>query len=903
MKKHNDMYGIRQQVLLITLLPLVLMTLILAGYFVSTRISDNQTALVERGETVSRLLAEASEFGLISGLTHQLNALSEGPIQEADVADVLFYDARKKLLFRSDTFDADIPLQPFPMHLQAGEFWLFSTPVISEGVVIFDSPEEGDPAQDIDLLGWVVVALSTQPMHSRENQIISNSLLLLLGGLLITFIVAARFAETLTRPIIALTEVVKDLEKGNLAARINVSSKAEIGSLERGVNLLGEQVQQSNQILESQVEKATLRLRQTLRHLETQNSALQTARQRADQANMAKDEFLARMSHELRTPLTSVLGFTNMLTQTDLTFEQQEHCRIINQTSTMLLSIIDDILDFAKLQSDAIKLERIQFNPEAIVHEAIEMQSQTAAAKGLEVACLCSDEASVDVIGDPTRLRQIVTNLLSNAIKFTDQGDIVIRLAVHHQDNHNVHLSLRITDSGIGISQEQQSHLFNAFSQADSSITRRFGGSGLGLVIVQKLIQLMRGEITLKSEPGIGTEIQCSFLCKPIRQIPPVAAPSSDIELIIFERHPASLQALAETTRHWVDKLYCCATLQSLADTLSTAQSQNTYLIFCLSANAHIASQQKLRIHSLLGSFQGQILLLTSANGYHTEEIDTLSKQLNISLGTKPARRSLLENWLKNTTSATLTSAHKPTQKQLPPDTRIVIAEDNDFNRLLLRKILETAGATVFEARNGLQAIELTQQHQPDAVVMDVHMPLLDGISASAEIRKTDDSLPIVALTANVISSEEMALKQVGVTRIEYKPINDERLISLLQLLCTQQAQQATRHTKNSPFHPDSLPPGAGVTNLQRYQMSENDLHQELIRQLDGLEKGFRDNNSAALRNHSHQLAGLAGLLELPELEFSSIELNDAVKEDNIRQTWQVLWRLKRLIEKHQYRD
>ena len=734
-------------------------------------------------------------------------------------------------------------------------------------------------------------------MHSRENQIISNSLLLLLGGLLVTFIVAARFAETLTRPIIALTGVVKELEEGNLSARVEVDSKAEIGSLERGVNLLGERVQQSNQILENQVEKATLRLRQTLGHLETQNSALQKARQRADQANMAKDDFLARMSHELRTPLTSVLGFTNMLKQTDLTFEQQEHCRIINQTSTMLLSIIDDILDFAKLQSDAIKLERIQFNPEEILHEAIEMQSQSAAAKGLEIVCICTEEASDDVLGDPTRLRQIVTNLLSNAIKFTDQGDIIIHLAVRRQDHHNVQFNLSIKDSGIGISEGQQRHLFNAFSQADSSITRRFGGSGLGLVIVQKLIQLMRGDVSLSSEPGIGTEVKCSFICKPVEQVTLPASKSDVAELIIFERHPENLDALVQMASPMVGTLHSCATLQGLASTLSTTQTHNTYLIFSLSANAHIASQQKLWMQSLFDSFQGHILLLTPAAGHHIAEINQLKQHPQLSLGTKPMRRALLQGWLTNRSVETQPQPDKRSSTLLPTNTRIVIAEDNDFNRLLLRKILESAGATVYEARNGMQAIEQAKSQQPDAVVMDVHMPVLDGISASAEIRKISRDLPIIALTANVISSEEMALRQAGVTRIEYKPINDKRLINLLQLLCRQAQEPAPQASIIDQDEP------AQVTNLSRYQMSKEDLHQELTQQLNALEKGFQEDNTAALRDHSHQLTGLAGLLELPELELSSIDLNDAVKNGSKRAVWQLLWRLKRLIEKQQYLD
>ncbi len=194
--KHNKKrrYGIRQQILLIALLPLVVMTLILAGYFVTTRIHDNQEALIERGETVSRLIAQASEFGLISGLTHQLSALSQGPIQEADVADVIFINKQERILYRSGEFVLNLELKQQPYRQMSDKVWLFTTPVVTQGIIVSDSPENQTQVEH-ELLGWVVVAMSTKPMHSRENQIISNSLLILLGGLAITFIIAARLQK------------------------------------------------------------------------------------------------------------------------------------------------------------------------------------------------------------------------------------------------------------------------------------------------------------------------------------------------------------------------------------------------------------------------------------------------------------------------------------------------------------------------------------------------------------------------------------------------------------------------------------------------------------------------------------------------------------------------------------
>ncbi|WP_299195706.1 ATP-binding protein [uncultured Amphritea sp.] len=893
----NNRYGIRQQVLLITLIPLLAMTLILAGYFVSTRVADNKSALIERGETMSRLLAQASEFGLISGLTHQLSALSQGPIQEADVADVIFIDPEGKVLYRSNDFELKLDLRQQANHLIGDAVWLFTTPVTTQGIVVSDSPETSSTQVDRELLGWVVVAMSTKPMHSRENQIITNSLLFMLGGLVCTFIIAARFAETLTKPIISLTNVVKKLEEGDLDARVEIQSYAELGSLEKGINLLGEQVQSSNQILESQVEKATEQLRTTMHDLETQNIALQKARQRADQANLAKDQFLARMSHELRTPLTSILGFTNMLRQTDLSFEQQEHCRIINQTSTMLLSLIDDILDFAKLQSDAIKLERIQLNPEQVIYEALEMQSQSAAAKGLELAYQVDEAAYTDVVGDPTRLRQIATNLISNAIKFTDKGQILVTLRVIKQNHNQRLMQLCVKDTGIGIAEEQQALLFNAFAQADPSITRRFGGSGLGLVIVQKLVELMQGSVELSSKEKVGTQICCSFSVKAdpkLLQAPEFQPQKTD--LIIFDRHPDSLESLSMMTQPLVSEIHPCATIQDLEKTLSGIQGDSAGLLFGLSANSDIANQQKLKIAGIFASFKGPILLLTPALAGNTEEFSHLRNNPLLTINSKPLHRDILKKWLcrSHITNPQLKSENSA--ESLLAGVIVLLAEDNDFNRLLLRKIIESAGASVFEARDGEQAIKRIHEIKPDIIVMDVHMPKMDGIMATREVRKHFPTLPIIALTADVISSEEHALRQAGVNVIEYKPINDTRLIKLLEMLCEKE-NLLTNPTTQQSDGPE------GSVNLVKYQLSKEQLHQELTSQIEALQQAFKHNNRQSIRDHSHQLIGLAGLFELPELENCSVELNDAAKARDTRKIWELLSTLKRLIAHQQYLD
>ncbi|WP_271271682.1 ATP-binding protein [Aliamphritea hakodatensis] len=889
--------GIRLKVFTITLVPLLVMTLMLAGYFISTRIADNETALIERGATMSRLMAAAAEFGIISELTPQLKALSKGPIQESDVKDVIFLNASGQLIYRSTEIDFRFIPRPTPTYNRHNGYWLFATPVMATGILIDDSREYSEP-QTPEILGWVVIAISSESMRERQLDIIINTLILLLIGILVTFVVAARVGHTLTDPIIDLTELVGKLQQGQLSARATEQSDAEIGSLERGINLLAERVQASNQLLESQVDKATQRLRKTMQYLETQNHALHKARERADQANMAKDEFLARMSHELRTPLTSVLGFTGLLKQTDLSYEQQEHCRIISQTSTMLLAIIDDILDFAKLQSNAIHLESIPFSPEECIHSAIEMQAQSAATKGLELVYQVSNEIPPVVLGDPMRLRQVATNLIGNAIKFTEHGHVIVSLKRLESEDDSVRIELTVQDSGIGIDPEQQAHLFSAFSQADSSITRRFGGSGLGLVIVRKLLELMAGEIRLNSMPGQGTEFICALNCLPAASALTGTAAHSlthTKELIIYDRHRSSLQALTQLAENSVARVYPCRTLEHLNNYIEQAPGINSALIFGLSADPDTAREQKRHIPALFRGFKGNILLLVPSLNNDVSELTRGQNHHNITVLTKPLRRVNLSKWLSH--SATKSGQPQLIRKlpTLTPGTRVLIAEDNDFNRLLLSRIMSTAGAVVSEAINGLQAIQLAEQHQPDIILMDVHMPRIDGIEATRQIRGLMPNVPVIALTANVVSSEEQALSDAGVNRIEYKPINDTRLLNTMRLLLKQEQ--------------GSLPPAArphdesSATDLSNYKLSAEDLHAELLRQLAALQQGFSAQDIGKLRNHAHQLTGLAGLFELPALELASLDLSQAIKAANIKDSWHCLWRLQRLIEHHQYQD
>lgn len=748
--------SIRSRVLLLALIPMLVLATILGSYFTYSRLSDNSERLADRGRLIANLLASAGEFGVISGNRYQLQVLSQQALRSyPEVRDILFYDDRFNLLYRSGSFD--VKLTPDgPALQQSDHHWKFLSPILSSALLFDSNPELLLHALEPVQVGWVGVILSTEPHTVARRDMLLSSLLLIVAGILVTAIIASRFGLGITRPIQALSQVVERLEAGHLDTRASTTrASGELGLLARGINRMAARIQMSSRELEQQIQKATRQLTTTLRHLERQNEDLSEARHQAEAANRTKDEFLARMSHELRTPLTSVLGFAQLLHNTRQTPEQQQYCRIINQTSTLLLTIIDDILDFSRLQSNAIQLEQIPFPVRDCLLNLVDMQAPMAREKGLELKVELDEHLPEGLVGDPTRLSQILTNLLSNAIKFTDTGEVrlVARGECHEQ---RCLLHIEVSDTGIGISPERQHNLFKAFSQADNSISRRYGGSGLGLVIAHHLAHLMGGQLSLSSRPDEGTQVLLTL-----------NLPKAELH----GQHPRPTPG-------------------------------------------------------------------PNANPFRLQ--------------------------------------HRM---------RILLAEDNEFNRLLLNRVLTQAGAEVIQAETGREAVQAFQQNRPDLILMDVHMPEMDGIQATRKIRALDTEVPLFAVTANVMQHEHDALKAAGANEILLKPLNLNQLFEqLARFYSPASVMTADEH---APTLIEAVDPAA--------------LHTELECQIDAVEQAVTAADFRRIRSHAHQLLGLAGLYELPELEAVVTELHQAAVSLDLKRCWQTSHRLQRLVLHEQY--
>lgn len=862
--------SIQNRVLALSLVPMILITVLLGSYFTYIQISDAKSTLLTKGHELSRLLATSAEFGILSGNIDLLSPLSQRLLQDPHISDVIFLDADSQLLHR----EADFPLeleQALNGDKLINNIWYFIMPVKSDPIQVIDhSSDQLHDEQYRENVGWVGILISDQPIIERQRQIIWRSLLLSCIGLITTFMIASRIGNGITRPIAGLSAVIKLLQKGNFSIRATSTSTHELDILAKGINNLAATIEISNRELERRVELATRQLSKTIKQIENKNAELTTARNKADDANRSKDEFLARMSHELRTPLTSVIGFTQMMGQHNTLEQQKQYLQIIDQTSLLLLNIIDDILDFSRLESNAIKLEVIPFDLCAAIQDVIDMLAPSAQQKGLELIFTYSPSLPTLIHGDPTRFRQIISNLVNNAIKFTDSGHVLIRATrISNQDSDCLHVE--INDTGIGIAEHHKPYLFDAFSQADSSISREYGGSGLGLAIVYRLVTLMHGTIHLDSKEFDGTHITIDLPLQPVQEHKEIKEELKAV-IAVYDSYPVLSRAVAEQLRI----AGASVTEFNTATELLFNRNPFTHILVGTSLKMTLTESKSLQ-HKLRIRFRGTKVLLLMPPYQIQDSPDSSLIYLS-----KPVNPQKLIQIIADTRHTITYEEMK--LKPLPVSLQVLVVEDNELNRMLITRILSELGAKVTTATCGEEALEAVRKALPDLVLMDVNMPGMDGITATRHLKDHYPELKIVALTANIAAREQRALRETGVTEILLKPIKIPELHRLLSGLDPANTMSIVDQQYQGCF-----------PSVKSFAFA-NRLNEEVKRQLDAILQLLLSGQIEKIRTHTHQLIGLAGLYENPELESCVFELHNSIPHGSRQVIWKHYYRLQRAM-------
>ncbi|EJM2252216.1 two-component sensor histidine kinase BarA [Escherichia coli] len=709
-------YSLRARMMILILAPTVLIGLLLSIFFVVHRYNDLQRQLEDAGASIIEPLAVSTEYGMSLQNRESIGQLiSVLHRRHSDIVRAISVYDENNRLFVTSNFHLD------PSSMQLGS----NVPFPRQLTVTRDG--------DIMILRTPIISESYSPDESPSSDAKNSQNML-----------------------------------GYIAL--------ELDMLKNGINSMAMSLAAYHEEMQHNIDQATSDLRETLEQMEIQNVELDLAKKRAQEAARIKSEFLANMSHELRTPLNGVIGFTRLTLKTELTPTQRDHLNTIERSANNLLAIINDVLDFSKLEAGKLILESIPFPLRSTLDEVVTLLAHSSHDKGLELTLNIKSDVPDNVIGDPLRLQQIITNLVGNAIKFTENGNIDILVEKRALSNTKVQIEVQIRDTGIGIPERDQSRLFQAFRQADASISRRHGGTGLGLVITQKLVNEMGGDISFHSQPNRGSTFWFHI--------------NLDLNPNIIIEGP-STQCLAGKRLAYVEPNSAAA--QCTLDILSETPLEVVYSpTFSALPPAHydmmllgiaVTFREPLTMqHERLAKAVSMTDFLMLALPCHAQVNAEKLKQDGIGA-------CLLKPLTPTRLLPALTEFCHHKQNTLLPVTdesklamTVMAVDDNPANLKLIGALLEDMVQHVELCDSGHQAVERAKQMPFDLILMDIQMPDMDGIRACELIHQLphQQQTPVIAVTAHAMAGQKEKLLGAGMSDYLAKPIEEERLHNLL---------------------------------------------------------------------------------------------------------------------------
>ena len=779
--------GLKSRVLVLILLPSTVLAVALGVYFTWMQLSEMRHQLDERGKLIAEQLAPLAAPAMAEGHGARLQRILNQVLDQPDVRSVTLVDTARNVQAHAgpNMITPSPPTDPEALtQVSSVDTTRILLPVLGKHLNLATD----NPNDDLRQIGWLELELSHQGTLLRGYRSLFTSLLLIGAGLIITALLALRMSTAISKPLHKVKVAVAQLKDGYLETRLPSLGSHEMDEVAAGINRMAEALLSAREELQQSIDQATEDVQQNLETIEIQNIELDLARKEALEASRIKSEFLANMSHEIRTPLNGILGFTHLLQKSDLTPRQQDYLSTIEKSADSLLGIINEILDFSKIEAGKLALDSIPFNLRDLIEDTLTILGPAAHSKHLELVSLVYRDTPLSLVGDPLRLKQVLTNLVSNAIKFTNEGTVVVRAMVEDERSDRAQLRISVQDTGIGLTDQDLRELFQAFRQADNSLSRQPGGTGLGLVISKRLIEQMGGEIGVDSIPDEGSEFWFSLSLPKARDdiedLPRAALLGRKVGLL--EPHSLARQALQHQLESCGLDVLQFDTLDQLQDAVAVAQSSDTPIEIAVLGVSHreIAPQQlcqRLWAFDALGC-KCIVLCPTSDQAQYHEALP--ESHTHTQLQSKPACTRKLQRVLLDL----LRPPQALAETLAVPDTRpprVLCVDDNPANLLLLETLLTDMGGEVEAVGSGPEALEAAKRKSFDLVFMDVQMPGMDGRQTTEAIRRWEQEgsqppMPIIALTAHALSNEKRTLLQSGLDDYLTKPISERQLAQVI---------------------------------------------------------------------------------------------------------------------------